>query len=188
MGHPVYPPQLVPYFVPITQMAPLPYRDAASMDAQASFIAEQLHETLNTSQIQTNFILNCIFDRLDCSMTAANPQYFSNIRYGACFTFGTQLTNTVNNASLSPWTTRYLGSNYGMRLTLDLQTDNYEGEFASRVGARVTLHHSATVPHPEITGFTITPGMETAVGIQATSVHRMLDPYLFNCSGDFPDL
>jgi hypothetical protein len=79
-----------------------------------------------------------------------------------------------------------LGSNYGLRLTLDLQTDNYEGEFASRVGARVTVHHPATVPHPEITGFTVMPGTETAVGIRATSVHRMLAPFVSNCSKDFP--
>ena len=43
-----------------------------------------------------------------------------------------------------------MGSNYGLRLTLDLKIDNYQGEFAPRVGARVTVHHPATVPHPEI--------------------------------------
>ncbi len=89
-------------------------------------------------------------------------------------------------AGLYPWATRYQGSNYGLRLTLDLQTDNYEGELASRVGARVAVHHPATVPHPEITGFTVMPGMETAVGIKATSVQRMPDPYPSNCSSDFP--
>jgi hypothetical protein len=92
----------------------------------------------------------------------------------------------VPTVGLYPWATRYQGSNYGLRLTLDLKTDNYEGELASRVGARVTVHHPATVPHPEITGFTVMPGTETAVGIRATSVHRMLAPFVSNCSNDFP--
>jgi hypothetical protein len=179
-----YPPQLFPNFESIMKVAPLPYREAASMDAQENILTRELNTNLNITQIQTKFILNCIFDRLDCSLTAANPQYFANIRYGACFTFGTQLT--AQNVSLYPWATRYLGSNYGLRLTLDLQTANYEGEFASRVGARVTVHHPATVPHPEITGFTAMPGTETAVGIHATRVHRMPAPYPSNCSGDFP--
>jgi hypothetical protein len=92
----------------------------------------------------------------------------------------------VTNADLYPWETRYLGSNYGLRLTLDLKIDNYEGDVAPRVGARVTVHHPATVPHPEINGFTVMPGTETAVGIKMTSVHRMPAPFVSNCSDDFP--
>jgi hypothetical protein len=92
----------------------------------------------------------------------------------------------VLNTSLYPWATRYLGSNYGLRLTLNLNIDKYVGEFAPRVGARVTVHHPATVPHPETAGFSVMPGSETAVGIRATNVQRMPAPFDSNCSNDFP--
>ncbi len=69
--------------------------DAASMDAQAEILQGIVKQSLNVTAILTNFVLNCIFDRLDCSLTQANMQYVPNIRYGACFTFGAQLLNTT---------------------------------------------------------------------------------------------
>jgi hypothetical protein len=68
--------------------------DSSSMDAQAEMLLAITGEILNVTKIKTDFILNCIFDRLDCSLTQANIQYVKNIRYGACFTFGAQPLNT----------------------------------------------------------------------------------------------
>jgi hypothetical protein len=69
--------------------------DAASLDGQAELLLAIAGRKLNLTAMQTDFILNCIFDRLDCSLTQANMHYVPNIRYGACFTFGAQLLNTT---------------------------------------------------------------------------------------------
>ena len=104
--------------------------------------------------VMDSFILNCIFDGQNCAQTQvgkieqisylcqANPILINNERYGDCFTFGSPFDNVhwnelinawnttakstpFNATGKSPWKTRYVGSDYGLRLTLDLQTSLY---------------------------------------------------------------
>jgi len=61
----------------------------------------------------------------------------------------------------APWSTWYIGHKYGLRLTLDLQTQRYTGQSTATVGARVTLHGANEAPHPEIAGFNAPPGQRS---------------------------
>ena len=54
----------------------------------------------------------------------------------------------------------------GLRVTFNIEQDEYVGELTSKAGVRVTVHPRDSMPFPENNGIDIGPGEATAVGIR----------------------
>ena len=57
-----------------------------------------------------------------------------------------------------------------MRLTLNIERDEYIGMFSPSVGARITVHPREEKPFPEDKGFNVAPGFETNVAVAMVSL------------------
>ena len=55
----------------------------------------------------------------------------------------------------------------GIKLTLNLEVDEYVKNFASGYGVRVVIHEPGTFPLPAEEGMTLSPGYETSIGLKA---------------------
>ena len=53
----------------------------------------------------------------------------------------------------------------GLRVTLNVDTNNYASLLTPDVGVRVLVHPPDQLPFPEERGFSVVPGFSTAVGI-----------------------
>ncbi len=54
----------------------------------------------------------------------------------------------------------------GLRLTLNIQRDEYIGMFSPQIGARVAIHSHDITAFPEDQGVDTGPGRETAIGVR----------------------
>jgi Amiloride-sensitive sodium channel len=53
----------------------------------------------------------------------------------------------------------------GLRLTLNIEHDDYLGLFSHKAGVRVTIHPFNVTPFPEDLGLNAMPGCETEIGV-----------------------
>lgn len=53
----------------------------------------------------------------------------------------------------------------GLRLTLDIEYDQYLGLFSHKSGARITVHPHDVTSFPQDYGVNAAPGMETEIGV-----------------------
>ena len=98
-----------------------------------------------------------------------------------------QLPETRNESiEVHAWSTPHIGGEYGLRLTLNLKTDEYSARYADSVGARVTVHSRRQIPRPDAYGVDVAPGVETHIGVRVTRVTRLPAPYESNCLSEFP--
>ena len=54
----------------------------------------------------------------------------------------------------------------GIKLTLNLEMDEYIKNFASGYGIRMVFHEPGTYPLPAEEGLTLSPGHETSIGLR----------------------
>ncbi len=151
------------------------------------------------------FILECSFDRERCYPENFTTSY--NRRYGRCFTFNSGYDETEKRKPL--FRTRRYGSQYGLRLTLNIDASEYVGLLAPEYGARyaknvtqnytvlgqlipvnfrVLIHPSRTRPYPELDGYDAAPGAMTAFGMTHVGVERQPYPYESDCIGEYPEM
>ena len=57
----------------------------------------------------------------------------------------------------------------GIKLTLNLEIDEYIKNFASGYGIRMVFHEPGTLPLPDEEGLTLSPGSETSIGLKMVS-------------------
>ena len=57
----------------------------------------------------------------------------------------------------------------GIKLTLNLEMDEYIKNFASGYGIRIVFHEPGTFPLPADEGMTLSPGFETSIGLRLVS-------------------
>ncbi len=57
----------------------------------------------------------------------------------------------------------------GLRLTLNVESEEYIGMFSPSVGARITIHPRKEKPFPDYKGFNVAPGFETNVALAMVS-------------------
>ena len=58
----------------------------------------------------------------------------------------------------------------GLRLTLNVESEEYIGMFSPSVGARITIHPRKEKPFPDYNGFNVAPGFETNVAVKRVLV------------------
>jgi hypothetical protein len=118
------------------------YADSAAEGQRLmdSFILNCIFDGQSCAQTLVGSIVIKLFKKIQIIyLCQANPILITNEKYGDCFTFGSpfdsvrwgelirEWNTTVQSTSFnatgkSPWKTRNVGSNYGLQLTLDLQT------------------------------------------------------------------
>ncbi|XP_066300459.1 amiloride-sensitive sodium channel subunit gamma-like [Branchiostoma lanceolatum] len=124
-------------------------------------IAEMGHQ-------KEDLILQCTFDKERCSLD--DFKVTQNAKYGNCFTFNHGEDGVVRN-------TTKVGAEYGLKLTLSIEANEYVGLFGQDPGAKVTIHSVGSTPFPEGNALNTKPGESTFVGLKRSSVKRQPHPY-----------
>ncbi|XP_035700287.1 uncharacterized protein LOC118432774 [Branchiostoma floridae] len=124
-------------------------------------IAEMGHQ-------KEDLILQCTFDKERCSLD--DFKVTQNAKYGNCFTFNHGEDDKVR-------TTTKVGAEFGLKLTLSIESDEYVGLFGQDPGAKVTIHSVGSTPFPEGNALNTKPGESTFVGLKRSSVKRQPHPY-----------
>ncbi|XP_066300010.1 uncharacterized protein [Branchiostoma lanceolatum] len=124
-------------------------------------IAEMGHQ-------KEDLILQCTFDKERCSLD--DFKVTQNAKYGNCYTFNHGEDGVVRN-------TTKVGAEYGLKLTLSIEANEYVGLFGQDPGAKVTIHSVGSTPFPEGNALNTKPGESTFVGLKRSSVKRQPHPY-----------
>ena len=109
-------------------------------------------ETLELGHSAKNLIQQCVFDQ---QQICSHEDFFQfqHKKYGNCYTF-----NHGQRGDQIRYTSRF-GSQYGLKLTLFIEQDEYIGLFSQEAGVRIAIHKPYAVPFPEDHGFDAQPGM-----------------------------
>ncbi|XP_060580389.1 FMRFamide-activated amiloride-sensitive sodium channel-like [Ruditapes philippinarum] len=91
---------------------------------------------------------------------------FTTSAYGNCY--------TLDDKKFQSWRS---GPESGIKLTLNLEIDEYVERFSSGYGVRIVFHEPGTYPMPVEEGLTISAGFETSIGLRAINVTRLGEPY-----------
>ncbi|KAG3259484.1 sodium channel epithelial 1 beta subunit [Ictidomys tridecemlineatus] len=113
-------------------------------------------------------ILACLFGTEPCShrnFTAIFHPY-----YGNCYIFNWGMTEKAL-PSANP------GSEFGLKLVLDIGQEDYVPFLASTAGARLLLHEQRTYPFIREEGIYAMTGTETSIGVLVDKLQRMGEPY-----------
>ncbi|MBZ3876623.1 Amiloride-sensitive sodium channel subunit beta [Sciurus carolinensis] len=113
-------------------------------------------------------ILACLFGAEPCS-----HRNFTSIfhpYYGNCFIFNWGMTEKAL-PSANP------GTEFGLKLVLDIGQEDYVPFLASTAGARLMLHEQRTYPFIREEGIYAMTGTETSIGVLVDKLQRMGEPY-----------
>ncbi|XP_063727304.1 amiloride-sensitive sodium channel subunit alpha-like [Symsagittifera roscoffensis] len=98
----------------------------------------------NTGADKDNFIRSCSFDRSECS--SDDFYQFENARYGNCFTFNAPIDEEDNFNESNIRRTGRTGSDFGLKLTLFVDSEDYLGILGHKTGAKVVIHSPSIEP------------------------------------------
>ncbi|XP_066300458.1 uncharacterized protein [Branchiostoma lanceolatum] len=129
------------------------------------------HEVENLGHQKKDFILQCTYDKKKCSLD--DFKVSQNSKYGNCFTFNHDQDNVLE--------TTKVGAGYGLKLTLNIEINEYIGIFGQDPGVKVTVHTPGSTPLPEVDALSAEPGKSTFIGLKRRVVNRQPHPY-GNCS------
>ncbi|XP_075261218.1 uncharacterized protein LOC142352946 [Convolutriloba macropyga] len=126
-----------------------------------------------------DFIVQCTYDGVNCGLD--DFDVVRNHHYGNCFVFNQKHSsrNVARNTSKT-------GMQWGLKLTLFLETDEYVGVLSHAPGGRLSLSSSSVFATPEDQGITFAPGEVTSIATRFTQINRRPSPYS-NCTTSFPD-
>ncbi|KAL9988196.1 hypothetical protein ACROYT_G002611 [Oculina patagonica] len=112
------------------------------------------------------FILDCTWKGDPCG-----PENFTllfNYEYGNCYVFG---GGDMSKNVSAP------GNQNGLSLILNIETDEYLGDFSESFGAVIDVTHSQEMYFPEENGYLVAPGQVTNIGFTKRVVSRLNYPY-----------
>ncbi|KAJ7385334.1 hypothetical protein OS493_016411 [Desmophyllum pertusum] len=113
-----------------------------------------------------DFILQCIWKGEVCG-----PENFTllyNFVYGNCYVFAGE--NMTQNVSVP-------GNENGLSLILNIEADEYLGDFSESYGAVIDITSSKVKYFPEENGYLVAPGQITNIGFSQRVVTRLDFPY-----------
>ncbi|CAG0920530.1 unnamed protein product [Notodromas monacha] len=125
-----------------------------------------------------DFILSCSIDGNICSY----KDFFKwqSHEYGNCFTYNSPYLRYQDNDTTSfddVYTTSHYGATNGLKLILNVESEEYLSSFTPDVGVRVVVHSNNQIPFPEDSGIDIAPGYTTAIGVKKKVINRASYPY-----------
>lgn len=113
-------------------------------------------------------ILACLFGTEPCSHRNFTPIFYPD--YGNCYIFNWGMTEKAL-PSANP------GSEFGLKLILDIDQEDYVPFLASTAGARLMLHEQRTYPFIREAGIYAMAGTETSIGVLVDKLQRKGEPY-----------
>ncbi|GFS33817.1 acid-sensing ion channel 4 [Trichonephila inaurata madagascariensis] len=121
---------------------------------------------------EEDLIIHCTYNARNCynrtySIVAVNA--YPSPRYGLCHTI------SVNQLSLQNVTTPGLA--LGLRLTLNIQREEYLNLLSPEYGARLLVHPAGTYPTLQRGGVVLQPGTKTYVSVRMRKIDRLPWPY-----------
>ena len=129
-----------------------------------------------------DFIIQCTFDGGACSENGFKT--YQDPYYGNCFSF-----NSIRNRNLSKplniKKTSKTGQEYGLKLTLFVDMEEYIGLFAPYGGAKVLIHDPSSNGRVRAEGLSIPVGESTFLAVKQNTVERKGGRYS-DCAQDWP--
>nr|BAC26190.1 unnamed protein product [Mus musculus] len=113
-------------------------------------------------------ILACLFGTEPCSHRNFTPIFYPD--YGNCYIFNWGMTEETL-PSANP------GTEFGLKLILDIGQEDYVPFLASTAGARLMLHEQRTYPFIREEGIYAMAGTETSIGVLVDKLQRKGEPY-----------
>ncbi|XP_077983148.1 uncharacterized protein LOC144437989 [Glandiceps talaboti] len=126
-------------------------------------------EILRYGHNKNDFVLQCSFDDALCS--SRDFSVFQNDVYGNCFTFNPDKADVM---------VRYAdkkNARTGLKLTLNIEQDEYIPMYGQDAGVVVLVHPPDVVPFPENSGITVPPGKKASIAIRKDSYTMPGAPY-----------
>ncbi|CAH1782263.1 unnamed protein product [Owenia fusiformis] len=120
----------------------------------------------------------CTFDMENCKRTSGHWLETYNKYYGKCYTWNSAINKPEGER---PLVTTNFGSRYGLRLTLNVEPDEYTGLLSPTYGVRVSVHDNSVVSYPESDGLTVSVGNEMVFRLRKKKYERQPNPYPSNC-------
>ncbi|XP_064651985.1 degenerin unc-8-like [Lineus longissimus] len=127
-----------------------------------------------------DMMIQCSFDKNTCSFT--DFKRINNAKYGNCYSF-----NVEQPGKFIKKTSRF-GSQYGLRLTVNVESEEYVGMYAPETGIRVVIHPYDATPFPEDQGVSAPTGKATSIGIRKRRVSRLGTPWGECTNGNDPNI
>ncbi|XP_050712337.1 amiloride-sensitive sodium channel subunit alpha-like isoform X2 [Eriocheir sinensis] len=127
-----------------------------------------------------NFIKTCSYDRRPCSSNQFH-MWISDV-YGMCYTFNSvhreiQLRKNNKTVKAKARKTTSTGPLNGLRLTLNVNEDQYLSLLSPDIGVRVIVHSPHQLPFPEEEGFNVSPDNSVSVKMSRKIIQRVGYPH-----------
>ncbi|XP_072029321.1 uncharacterized protein [Amphiura filiformis] len=119
-----------------------------------------------------DLILQCTYNEQQCKNISKFARLLDDT-YGNCFTFN----YAGNGSDQTPVQSTRASSNYGLKMTLFLEQNEYLSIFGREAGIRVSINPADTVALPVDDGITIRPGTITSIGLRYENVSRLGGKY-----------
>ncbi|ELR49363.1 Amiloride-sensitive sodium channel subunit beta, partial [Bos mutus] len=113
-------------------------------------------------------ILACLFGAEPCNYRNFTPIFHPD--YGNCYIFNWGMTEKAL-PSANP------GTEFGLKLILDMGQEDYVPFLTSTAGARLMLHEQRSYPFIKEEGIYAMAGMETSIGVLVDKLQRKGEPY-----------
>ncbi|XP_060598498.1 amiloride-sensitive sodium channel subunit alpha-like [Ruditapes philippinarum] len=91
---------------------------------------------------------------------------FMSVEYGNCY--------TIESSNYVAWRS---GPTHALKLTLNVEIDEYVDNFSTGYGIRIVFHEPGTYPLPSHEGITLSPGTETNIGLRRVHISRLGKPH-----------
>ena len=130
-----------------------------------------------------DFIVQCTYDGRKCDANFFKT--FQEPFYGNCFSFNSIRDQNTSN----PWFIRSsskTGQEFGLKLTLFLDTDEYMGLLAPTAAVRAVIHDARTRPLVRSQSFAVGAGEATYISLRMNVIERQGGKYS-NCADKWPN-
>ncbi|CAG0922950.1 unnamed protein product [Notodromas monacha] len=145
-------------------------KTAGELTEASSILAPTVEEIKKFGVRGQDFIVSCSFDGVPCSYK--DFYKWQNQEYGNCFTFNSPLLAVATGGEDKVYRTTKFGHRYGLKLTLNIERDDYLSSVTRTQGARMLIHNRAEIPFPAENGIDLSPLLETSVDVKR--VYNML--------------
>uniref|UniRef100_H2NQE3 Epithelial sodium channel subunit beta n=2 Tax=Pongo abelii TaxID=9601 RepID=H2NQE3_PONAB len=137
---------------------------------QATNIFAQVpqQELVEMSYPSEQMILACLFGAEPCNYRNFTSIFYPH--YGNCYIFNWGMTEKAL-PSANP------GTEFGLKLILDIGQEDYVPFLASTAGVRLMLHEQRSYPFIRDEGIYAMSGTETSIGVLVDKLQRMGEPY-----------
>nr|XP_021527973.1 amiloride-sensitive sodium channel subunit beta [Aotus nancymaae] len=139
-----------------------------SLQATNIFAQVPQQELVEMSYRGEQMILACLFGAEPCNYRNFTSIFYPH--YGNCYIFNWGMTEKAL-PSANP------GTEFGLKLILDIGQEDYVPFLTSTAGVRLMLHEQRSYPFIRDEGIYAMSGTETSIGVLVDKLQRMGEPY-----------